>query len=216
MKNKTRLATTIFLGITIFVTLGCQLASKATPAPISISESTPTQAPEPDISSAVLTLEDLPAGFEEISTDEIGITEADFSEEALQPEEIFIFLNSENFQMVFGFNFLLTKTLDRAAFDVAISQPEISLPAMVNGMGSENVQDEKIIDGFEDIGDAQVGMTMITNMEGVPVRVDVLMFRRDVIGVMVMSMVLDGGDPNITLHDLGLKLDQIIQGSLQP
>jgi len=41
------------------------------------------------------------------------------------------------------------------------------------------------------------------------------MFRRDIIGAMLMSMVLEGDSPNITLHDLGLKLDQHVQESLQ-
>ena len=139
----------------------------------------------------------------------------DFGDEALQPEEVFIFLNAQNFQMVFGFNFLLTSRLDRAAFDVGISQPEITLPALVSGMGSENVQGEKIIEGFDDVGEARIGMTMIANLEGVPVQVDVLMFRQDVVGAMVMSMVLEGQAPNITLHDLGLKLDQRIQQTLE-
>lgn len=226
MKNKTHF--TIFvLVITIFFTLGCQILSQAAPTPVSESTSAPepaslptdtpvpTEAPELDISSAVLTLDDLPAGFEEFSAEELGVSLDDFGDEALQPEEVFIFLNAQNFQMVFGFNFLLTSRLDRAAFDVGISQPEITLPALVSGMGSENVQGEKILEGFEDVGEARIGMTMIANLEGVPVQVDILMFRQDVVGAMVMSMVLEGQAPNITLHDLGLKLDQRIQQTLE-
>ena len=224
MKNKTRFATTIFLGITTFVTLGCQLASQAkptlessgeVPTPSSTQALPPTQIPELDISSAVLTLDDLPPGFEEFSTEELGMSMDDFSDEDLQPEKVFIFVNSQDFQMIFGFNFLLTERFDRTAFDVAMSQPEITLPAMVNGMGSEDVQDEKLLEGFEDVGETQIGMTMVADMEGVPVQVDVLMFRRDVVGVMLMSMVLEGQSPNITLHEMGLKLDQRIQEVLQ-
>ena len=224
MKNKTRF--TIFvLVVTIFFTLGCQMLSQAAPTaesdsapePASLPTETPvpTEAPDLDISSAVLTLDDLPAGFEEFSPEELGVSLDDFGDEALQPEEVFIFLNAQNFQMVFGFNFLLTSKLDRAAFDVGISQPEITLPALVSGMGSENVQGEKVLEGFDDVGEARIGMTMIANLEGVPVQVDVLMFRQDVVGAMVMSMVLEGQAPNITLHDLGLKLDQRIQQTLE-
>jgi hypothetical protein len=41
------------------------------------------------------------------------------------------------------------------------------------------------------------------------------MFRRDIIGAMVMSMSLEGQTPNISIHDLGRKLDQRILGTLQ-
>jgi hypothetical protein len=82
-------------------------------------------------------------------------------------------------------------------------------------MGSENVQDEKVLDGFDDVGEKQIGMSMIADMEGVPLQVEVLMFRRDAVGAIVMSMVLEGDSPNITLHNLGLKLDQNIRESLQ-
>lgn len=220
MKNKTRLATIVLLGLAIFITLGCQLASQTQPAPASelASEGAPaslptdmpteTALPEPDLSSAVLTLEDLPPGFEEFSLADMGVTLDDFSEEELQPEEVFIFINSEDFQMVFGFNFLLTNKLDRATFDVGISQPDAALPALINGIGSEDVRDEELLEGFEDVGEKQIGMTMVTDLEDLPMQVDVLMFRRDVVGAMVMSMVLEGESPNITLHELGLKLDQ--------
>jgi hypothetical protein len=227
MKSRTHIKTIILLGITIIFTLGCQLASQAVPSPepAPVSTSTPagpptqvpteTPLPEPDISSAVLTLDDLPSGFEEYNLEEMGMSVDDFSDENFRPEEVFIFINPQDFQMVFGFNFLLTERFDRAAFDLGMSQPELTLPALVNGMGSENIQNEKILEGMEDVGDVQIGMTMIANMEGMPAQVDILMFRRDVVGAMVMSMVLEGQSPNITLHELGRKLDQHIQKSLQ-
>lgn len=237
MKNKTRFATTFFLGLTIFFTLGCQIASQATPAPTSApaldsapaspptqeppanpptqEPPPPTQALEPDISSAVLTLDDLPPGFEAFSPEELGMSMDDFSDETFQPEEVFIFINVQDFQMVFGFNFLLSSKLDRVAFDAGVSNPETTIPAFVSGMGSESVQDEKLLEGLEDIGEKQIGMTMVADLEGMPAQVDVVMFRRDIVGAMLMSMVFEGETPNITIHELGLKLDQRIQESLQ-
>ena len=224
MKSRTRFATTILLGITLFIMLGCNLASQVvptqesafTPTPIIPPTQTlpPTQTPEPDISSAVLTLDDLPPGFEESSLEDLGMPVDDSRDENFQPEDVFVFINTQDFQMVFGFNFLLTEKFKRATFDIGISQPEITLPAIVNGMGSENVQDEKILEGLEDVGEAQIGMTMTANLEGVPAQVDVLMFRRNIVGAMLMSVFLEGQSPNITIHDLGLKLDQNIQESL--
>ena len=224
MNNKTRVVIAIILSVTIFITPGCQIASHIlstpTPAPTLTPVNTPTKmptlTPKPisDLSSAVLTLDDLPPGFEEYTLDEFGISADDFSNEDFQPKDVFIFVNPQDFQIVFGFNSLLTEKIDRAAFDVAMLQPEITLPVLVNGMGPENVHDEKLLEGMEDIGEVQMGMTMIANMEGVPAQVDVLMFRRNIIGAMVMSIVLEGQSPNITIHDLGLKLDQNIQDNL--
>lgn len=224
MNNKTQFATAIILGITIFITLGCQIASQAlsnpTPAPTFTSVNTPTKIPTltptpiQDLSSAVLTLDDLPPGFEEYTFEELGISADDFSNEDFQPKDVFIFVNLQDFQIVFGFNSLLTGKIDRAAFDVGMLQPEMTLPALVNGMSPENVHDEKLLEGMEDIGEVQIGMTMIAKVEGMPAQVDVLMFRRNIIGAMVMSMVLEGQSPNITIHDLGLKLDQNIQETL--
>jgi hypothetical protein len=227
MKNKTRITTITLIVLAIFISFGCQIASQTQPAPESDPASdaepvspptdvpTETPLPEPDLTSAVLMLEDLPPGFEEFTPADMGLTLDDFSDETFQPKEVFIFLNSEDFQMVFGFNFLLTSKLDRASFDVGISQPDVTLPALINGLGSENVQDEKILDGFDGIGEKQIGMSMIADLEGVPLQVEVLMFRRETVGAIVMSMVLEGDSPNITLHDLGMKLDQNIQESLQ-
>jgi len=227
MNNKTRFTTIIFLGLAIFISLGCQIASQAAPDPISAptiaptSSNPPTQEPTPtpiqelDISSAVLTLEDLPPGFEEFSPQDLGMSLEDFSDEAFQPAEVFIFINPQNFQMVFGFNFLLTKKIDRVAFDTGVSNPETTIPAIVSGMGSENIQDEQLLEGLEDIGEKQIGMTMVSNTEGMSTQVDVMMFRRDVVGAMLMSMIMEGGTPNITIHELGLKLDQNIKETLQ-
>lgn len=117
--------------------------------------------------------------------------------------------------MVFGFNFLLLEKLDRASFDIGVSQPELTLPAFVGGMGSENVRDEKVLEGIEDIGEVQIGMLMVTTMQEIPAQVDVIMFRRDKIGAMIMSMVLEGKTPNIAIHDLGLKLDEQVQKTLK-
>lgn len=89
-----------------------------------------------NISSAVPTLEDLPAGFEELTLEELGVTLDVFTNEDFQPENVFVFLNTQTFQMVFGFNFLLTSRLDRASFDIGVSQPDVTIPALVEGMGT--------------------------------------------------------------------------------
>jgi hypothetical protein len=227
MKPKPSLSVLLILGSALLFVLACQGASQAAPVPTSAPAtaeapaSAPTEALPPtsaaklDISPAVLSLEDLPAGFEKLSLEELGASMADFSTDDFQPEHAFVFINTQNFQMIFGFNFLLNETLDRLSFDLGVSQPDVILPAFVEGMGTENVRDQKSLEDIEDIGEKQIGMTTVAALEDTSMQVGVLMFRRDIIGAMVMSMSLEGQTPNISIHDLGRKLDQRILGTLQ-
>jgi hypothetical protein len=151
----------------------------------------------------------------ELSMEELGMSATDFASENFQPENAFAFINSQNLQIIFDLNFLLDETLDRVSFDLGVSQPDITLPAFVEGMGTENVRDQKLLEDIEDIGEKQIGMTMIATMEDLPMQVDVLMFRRDIIGGMLISISLEEESPSISIHDLGSKMDQRIQETLQ-
>lgn len=107
MKIKPSCPVMLILGLATIFILGCQIASQATPVPTSVADqvstpaSAPTQAATPalaasklDISSAVLRLDDLPAGFEELTLEELGTSLEDFSSEGFQPESAFVFLNN--------------------------------------------------------------------------------------------------------------------------
>lgn len=223
----------VFLAVlTILSTLGCAVTSRFAPTatPTSTSTSTPSQTPsptqtptetptltptpEPELSIPRITLDDLPSGFEEVPPEELGMDESSFSDDNLKVEEVFVFVNSTNFQMIFGFTFFLNNSLDRVSFDVDVNQPESTMGSFVEGIGAENVKDQKILNGFEDVGNTQVAMTMVADLEGIPIRLDVLTFRRDTMGTMFMSMTIEGETPNITLHDLGLLMDQKFQEAL--
>jgi hypothetical protein len=137
-----------------------------------------------------------------------------FGEDGFNAEEPFVFVNSTDFQMIMGFKFFLNSSLDRLGFDIEINQPETIMSSFVEGIGAENVQDQEILAGFEDIGNTRVAMTMIADLEGIPIRLDVLLFRRDTVGAMIMSMTFEGDSPNISLHELGSLLDQKFQEAL--
>jgi len=232
MDTKARRNSVLLTLLIVFSTLGCAVISQFAPTatPTSTATSTPsmtpsptetltltptfTPTPEPELSMPRITVDDLPPGFEDIPPEELGMDTSSFSDEDFQVEEVFVFVNSNDFQMIFGFNFFLTSRLDRVSFDVDVNRPESTMGSFVEGIGAENVQDQKILDGFEDVGDTQVAMTMLADLEGIPIRLDVLTFRRESMGTMVMSMTFEGETPNISLHDLGLLMDQKFQEAL--
>lgn len=231
MKNKNRWTIKLAFGLAIFITLGCAGASQLFPTPTPVFTSTPTITPSPtttptltptitptplpDISAARIFLNELPAGFEEIPPEELGSGQMGDGENAFQPQETFAYVNTSKFQMILGMNYFVVSQMDRVGFDLAVNQPDIALKQLVSAMGTENVHDEKILDGLDDLGDARIGMTMIADMEGVPVQVEIVMIRRDLIGGLIMSMTFPGQPGSISLHELGKLFDQNIQETLK-
>ena len=223
MKNKTWFVPGIALALTIFVTLGCgatsQVVSTSAPASSPASAATPTEAapptaePLPDVSSARILLKELPAGFEEFPADELGIDKAFSSDDKLQPQAVFAFVNKKQFQMIFGMNFFVSNGLDRLGFKFALNQPETLLKQVVDGMGKD-VRDQKVLEGMEGVGKSQTAMTVLADMDDIPMRMDIAIFQRDIVGGMIMSMTLEGDPANISLHDLGELFDQHIQEAL--
>jgi hypothetical protein len=231
MKNKNRLTIELAFMLMIFATLGCGVTSQLFPTPTPVFTSTPTITPSPtttptqtptitptplpNISMAKVFLHELPTGFEELPSDEFSGDPVPVGEGAWQPEEAFVFVNAKKFQMIIGMNFFVVDQMDRVGFDIAVNQPDMVLKEIVNGIGTENVRDEKILDDLQDVGDEQVAMTMVADMNGIPARVEIVLFRRDIIGGMILSMTMEGQTPNISLHDLGVLFDQNIQKTLK-
>jgi len=225
MKDKQWFAPRLALILMVLVTLACGASSQASPAeapgtadsPEATPAYTPTVLPTalPDISEARISLSELPEGFEEIPVDENSLGEAPSTEDEFQPEAIFTYANKNQFQMIFGMNFLLDKALDRAGFDLALGQPETTLKQFTGVMGGQNVRDEKILDGLDGVGETQIAMTMLADVQKIPMRVNVAMFRRDIVGGMILSMTMEGEPENISLQELGELFDQHIQESLK-
>lgn len=218
MNSRPRTTLVLLPGLLALLALNCQVTAQliATPTPTltATPTSTPTltptasPTPRPDLSAYVLELEDFPPGFEELTLEELGLTMDDFNNEGFEPEQVFVFVNPRQFQMVIGFNFLLTDRLNRISFDAVASDPELFLPAFVSGVGPENVSEVKVMTGMEDIGEMQIGIRMLAETEGIALNVETLIFRRDILGALLMSMNMQGRVPNVPLADLGQALDR--------
>lgn len=207
--------------------------STDTPAPAATSTSTPapTATPPPtpasptpgpaapatpllDLSDVVLTVKDLDPVFQEMSPEELGLNPEDMSQGGFTIESLFLFMASEPLEFVMGFTTLLPTQLERTGFDVVVNQPDLLLSSFISGMGATEVLEQDELPGLDDIGDASAGLTVVADMQGIPMRIDAAVFRRDVAGAFVFVMYLDGGTPLVPVGDAARKLDSLVLSKL--
>jgi hypothetical protein len=186
----------------------------STPIPTSTAPPTDTPTQPPDLSGAVLTLEDLPSGFEAMSLEEFGMTEEDLSGDDFTVESVFAFLDAGNFELVMGFTTLILNRLEQTGFDMALDQPEFLMESMIGSMGSVDILKQEALADLDDIGDASAGMTMVADIESVPMRVDLAVFRRDIVGAFIIVMYIDGDVPVVPVEEAANKLDARISEAL--
>ena len=176
----------------------------------------PAPMPEMDISELILTSADFPdVAFADVSAEEMGISVDDMNTEDFTVESFFTLLESENFEMVMGFTTLVQSILDKAGFDLILNQPDVLIDSFVGGMGDTGASEPQELPEFTDtVGDASAGLTLVANIEGIDMRIDTVVFRRDSIGSFVMIMYLDGQEPVVSLMDVATKFDERIIGFL--
>lgn len=185
-----------------------------TPTPINTPTATPPSGL--DLSKELLSLEDLPSGFEAISLAEFGLTKEDLSGDDFTVESVFAFMGTEPFELVMGFTTLLPTRLDQAGFDVGLGQPGFLMESFVEGMGATDILEQKELAHLNDIGDASAGLTVLADMEGIPMRMDMAVFRRDIVGAFVLVMHIDGDVPVLTVDEATRILDDRIVEMLPP
>lgn len=189
-----------------------------TPTPTSTSTNTPTATPTPlpDISRAVVKLDDLPSGFEEIPPEELGLTNEALSGEEFQAETLFAFLEPDRLEFVIGSTTLLLTRLEQAGFDIALARPEALTDSFVEGFGATDIVEQAELDQMSGIGDASAGSTVVARVQNLPMRIDVAVFRRDIVGAFVVAMYLDGDEPVVTVEEVARRLDARIVEVLPP
>jgi len=131
-----------------------------------------------DISKAVLSLEDLPPGFQALSLAELGLTKEDLSVEDFTPE--------------------------------------FMMDSFVGEMGATDILEQKELAHLNDIGDTSAGLTVVADMEGIPMRMDMAVFRRGIVGAFVLVMYIDGEVPVLTVEEVTNKLDDRIVDVITP
>ncbi|MFE1748173.1 hypothetical protein [Coleofasciculus sp. H7-2] len=208
-----------------------QEAPVQTPAPepkVAPSAPAPTQAPttQPASSDVKLTLEDLPAGFQELPPDvaveiasKLDVLRQQLTQANMKPENFFAFVNPENFQIVLGFTGNMPNQPEQAKFDAGLQ--EMQNPQKQQQMLSLLRERLKAYQGLEvveykplpelnNLGNASGGMTLALKIQEQPVRMDIAAFRRNSTGALTAVMYVNGKQPAVQVGDVVRKLDSRI------
>ncbi len=218
MKKNLYILLVLLIASVLIMACGLSQSGVDEPATVDVAEmpadapEEPTPMPEMDISELVLTSADFPdVAFSDVSLAEMGMSEEDLNSEDFTVESFFAMLESQNFEMVMGFTTLVQSPLEKAGFDLILNQPDILIDSFLGGMGDVEASEAVDIPELTDtIGDSSAGMTLVTNIEGMSMRIDMVIFRHDSIGSFIIVMYLDGQEPVVPLQDITLKFDEKI------
>ncbi|WP_445245580.1 hypothetical protein [Microcoleus sp. OTE_8_concoct_300] len=188
------------------------IATKAIDRSKIVSADIPT--PAADLSSVVLTLQDLPPGFTEVSSEYVASFRNKLSQGlGFKPPSLFAYqkIDSKLFelQLLIGFTVQLSDPIQQARFDQAIREGMVA-KAVSQGLNSNKESqftDPAALTLQDKIGEVSAGWRTQGKIENIPMNVDLALFRRGQIGVLMATMYLDGTKPPITISEAGRKLD---------
>ena len=194
--------------------------SIATPATIDRTNIISANIPEPatDLSSLVLTSQDLPAGFIPIPPETLKNMVSGIPN--FKPASVFGYLKNDNqqFQVVTGFTAQLPNQIDRAKFDTEIGEGTFA-QQFSQGLNSHSKEFQfanlTALTLKDKIGEVSSGWKTQGKVQGVPINVELALFRRGKIGSFVAIMYLDGSKPPVTISEAAGQLDKRIM-AVQP
>jgi len=194
-------------------------AATSTSAPTAshTATNTPIASPTPspvtlDFSDMLLSLDDLPSGFEEEVIDDLDVFNEGTAEEQWPIRAACLFIEPDEYQFVLGAVQFLPDRFDQVQNDALLQRPEFLLESVLPTMGLGELLDEAVLPGLDGIGDASAGFTFAVESAegGLPVRLDMVAFRRDVVGAYVAVMYVLGENPVVQAGDLAQVFDELI------
>lgn len=178
-------------------------------------------------SPVTLTLQDLPAGFQELPAElkpriaaQLDIIKRVLGQQNLSLDNYFAFVNPQQLEVVLGFNTTLpNQPLALLKFDASlrhlqqpkarqqlVSQVEKGLKASSVGI---MVVEQAALPDLNNLANTSAGMTLALQMQNLPtLRTDIAAFRRNQFGSLTAVFYLDGSKPAIALKDIATKLDE--------
>jgi hypothetical protein len=169
-----------------------------------------------DLTGVKLNQEDVPDGFQSIPEAELALDEASRSEMetvGIRVAGVFGFnYERPNFEeTILGFTFQFTSTLGKVVMDQMLAGDEL-LDAMFPPTPTQRKQPFTI---NKPIGDRALGTAIMEMGEAGGVRCDVLVFRREYVGVALFH-IYHTGIRQTNVETLALKLDAKIQALASP
>ena len=169
--------------------------------------------PAADLSGLVLTSQDLPAGFIEMPPDTLKNMVGGIPN--FKPASVFGYLKNDNqqFQIVTGFTTQLPNKTDRTQFDAEIGQDTFA-QEFSKGLNNSNKEYQfanvTALTLEDQIGEVSAGWRTQGKVKGVPLNVELALFRRGKIGSFVAIIYLDGSKPAVTISQAARQLDKHI------
>ena len=173
--------------------------------------------PAADLSSLVLTLQDLPPGFTEMSSDYVASLRNQLSQGPnFKPASIFAYQKIDRklleFQLLIGFTLQRPDPTQQARFDRAIHEG-MAAKAFSQGLNSNKESPfthPAALTLQDKIGEVSAGWRSQGKIKNIPMNVDMALFRRGQIGVFMATIYLDDTKPTITISEAGRKFDSRI------
>ena len=213
MKKKACILACLLIGATVGG--GLEQRSIANPAVFdSKTQAADISEPGGELSNLILTLQDLPPGFTEMSPDEVANFRNQLTQgPAFQPGSVFgyqkIDRNLFQFQMLIGFTVQLSEPMQQANFDKAIREGTAA-KAFYEGLNSKKelqFTNPSALTLPDNIGEVSAGWRSQGKIENIPMNVDMTLFRRGKIGAFTTIFYIDGTKPSITISEAARKLD---------
>ncbi len=177
-------------------------------------------------SAATLTLEDLPPGFQPLPpalVSQLASQFQAFSQQlapgSLNPENFFAFVNPATFQVVLGFTGDVPEPSEQLNFDTNLQKlddPQAQkqvielLTEKLQEFGGIQIEDYASLPEMKTLADASAGMTMLVNMQGQPLRLDMASFRRNDVVAFTGVLYPNEQKSPIQVGELVNKLDDQI------
>jgi len=170
--------------------------------------------PAADLSNLVLTLQDLPPGFTEMPSDYVASLRNKLSQgPEFKAASIFAYQKIDSkvleLQLLIGFTVQLSDPTLQATFDQGIGEG-IFAKAFTQGLNDDKelqFTPPATLTLQDKIGEVSAGWRSQGKVENIPMNVDLALFRRGQIGVVMATIYLDGTKPTITISEAGRKFD---------
>jgi hypothetical protein len=213
--------------------LGLLTTTFSTTAPVQAvpvaQKPNPPASQQPAASALTLTLQDLPAGFQELPAQikpliaaQLDTIKEVLGQQNLQLDNSFSFVNPQPLEVVLGFSTILpNQPLTLLKFDASLQQ--LQQPNTIQKLQEQlqaiqpgiNVVEYKALPDLNNIANSSRGITLVIKMQDLPpLRMEMVGFRRNKVGSFTAVVYLDGAKPVITVKDVAAKLDdRILQSS---
>ncbi|HIK09745.1 MAG TPA: hypothetical protein IGS52_05680 [Oscillatoriaceae cyanobacterium M33_DOE_052] len=160
-----------------------------------------------NFSDLVLTLQDLPNSFEAMPPTDLEQLRQDLTQEDFKVASVFAFMDANNFELVMGITTQIQSAAEQQDFDRTLNQPEVLQALLTEGLGQTEIKRQQPLTNLNNIGNSVGGVSLDVDLEGVPARLDIIAFRRDVVGAFVFVMYLNEETPVIPAPEVARKLD---------